>query len=348
MKNSNFLVTGGAGFIGYHVSKKLLELGGNVIIIDNLNDYYQVQLKIDRLKELGIDFSFTNKEESIRSSIYDNLTFYHLDLLEKEKVEKLFSVSNFDFVLNFAAQAGVRYSFKNPSSYIQSNIVGFHNLIDLASAYKIKHFYYASSSSVYGVDSVAPFSTDQHADRPISLYAATKRSNELIAHVYSYSYQLPTTGLRFFTVYGPFGRPDMAYFEFSKRIMDDVPIQVFNNGDMIRDFTYIDDVVEAMERIIEKNMDMSGPSQQDSKLNYNVFNIGNSSPVKLMHFIKVIEQNLQKRAIIEYCDTPSGDVLKTYADSSELENWIDYKPTTTIEVGLAKFTQWFLKYYSGK
>ena len=344
MKNSIFLVTGGAGFIGYHVSKRLIELGGNVVIIDNLNDYYEVQLKLDRLKDLGINFSFSNKQECYESSIYNNLTFCHLDLLEREKIEKLFAGNNFDFVLNFAAQAGVRYSFKNPSSYIQSNIVGFHNLIHLASVYKIKHFYYASSSSVYGVDSVSPFSTDQHADRPISLYAATKRSNELIAHVYSYSYHLPTTGLRFFTVYGPYGRPDMAYFEFSRKIIDNTPIQVFNNGNMVRDFTYIDDVVEAIRRIIQKGIDKGVAKEQET--NYSIYNIGNSNPVKLMHFIEVIEQNLQKKALIEYRDTPSGDVLKTFADSSELENWINYKPTTTIEEGLKKFTQWFLNYYS--
>ncbi len=348
MKNSNFLVTGGAGFIGYHVSKKLAELGGNVIIIDNLNEYYDVQLKIGRLKDLGVDFSFEKNEECYKSSIYNNLIFYHVDLLEKAKIEKLFSVRNFDFVLNFAAQAGVRYSFKNPAAYIQSNIVGFHNLIDLSSAFKIKHFYYASSSSVYGVDSVSPFSTDQCADKPISLYAATKRSNELIAHVYSYSYHLPTTGLRFFTVYGPWGRPDMAYYEFSKKILENTPIQVFNNGNMIRDFTYIDDVVEAIERIISKNIDNLGVEQKKSKSNYNVFNIGNSNPVKLMHFIKVIEQNLHKKALIEYSDTPSGDVLKTYADSSALEEWIDYRPSTTIEEGLTKFIHWYQIYYSVK
>ncbi len=332
----NYLVTGAAGFIGFHLSRRLLERGDRVVGIDNLNAYYDVNLKKNRLCKL--------KE-------IPGFTFHKLDLVDREGVDRLFSENNFDYVVNMAAQAGVRYSLVNPHAYINSNIIGFLNLLEGCRYNDIKHFVYASSSSVYGANTSMPFSVHHNVDHPVSLYAATKKSNELMAHTYSSLYKLPCTGLRFFTVYGPFGRPDMALFLFTKAILENNPIDVFNHGRMKRDFTYIDDIIEGVIRVSDKvpgpNPDWNGdkPDSATSYAPYKLYNIGNNNPVELMKFIEVLEDCLGKKANIKLLPIQPGDVPATYADVDDLVNDVGFKPTTSIEEGISKFVEWYNEYY---
>jgi UDP-glucuronate 4-epimerase len=330
------LITGAAGFIGFHLSKKLISKGINIVGIDNLNEYYDVNLKKNRVKALE-KFDTENK-----------FTFHKIDIVNKEALENLFKEERFDVIINLAAQAGVRYSLENPFAYINSNLVGFVNLLELSKEYKIKHFMYASSSSVYGANKKIPFSEDDNVDYPVSLYAATKKSNELIAHSYSHLYGLPTTGLRFFTVYGPWGRPDMAYYKFVKNIYNNLPIKVYNYGDMQRDFTYIDDVVKAIEKLIVEIPIRKDNLREDSNSNapYVVYNIGNNNPETLTEFIKVIESATQNEAIIEYEPLQKGDVKETYADTKKIEELIQFKPNTDLKVGIGNFVAWYKDYYN--
>ena len=328
------LVTGVAGFIGSYVAHYLLERGDKVVGIDNLNDYYEVKLKKDRLERLGV------KSKLSSSTIYENFTFYHIDISNVSTLEKLFIDYDFDVVCHLAAQAGVRYSLENPSTYIQSNIVGFANILELAKKSKIKHLVYASSSSVYGLNKKVPFSEEDNVDCPISLYAATKKSNELMAYTYSHLYNMPVTGLRFFTVYGPWGRPDMAYFLFVKAILNNEPIKVYNNGQMERDFTYIDDIVEGIIRVIDNK-----PKSTMDSPPYKLYNIGNSKPVNLLHFIETIEQSLGKKAIKQFKPIQAGDVTTTYANVDNLISDLGYAPKTQIDEGINKFIDWYLSYY---
>jgi UDP-glucuronate 4-epimerase len=335
----NILVTGAAGFIGFYLIKALLEIelpnSNNCIVgIDNINDYYDVNLKKDRLKLLN------------EISEPEYFTFIKLDLADREAMSDLFSTYQFDIVINLGAQAGVRYSIENPNAYIDSNVVGFVNILEGCRHHDIKHLIYASSSSVYGMNIKQPFTTADCVDFPISLYAATKKSNELMAHSYSHLYNIPTTGLRFFTVYGPYGRPDMAYFSFTKKILAGEPINVFNNGDMQRDFTYIDDIVKGIIRIMDK-----APSPQYSTITtttapYKIYNIGNNQPVTLRRFITAIENACGKKAQESLLPMQAGDVPITYADIDELVDDIGFKPDTSIEDGITKFVEWYKQYYS--
>lgn len=329
------LVTGSSGFIGYHLSKRLCEDGLAVIGIDNHNDYYDVGLKETRLASL---------------KSFSNYNFFKADISNKNEINKIFETEKFDIVINLAAQAGVRYSIENPSAYVDSNLVGFMNILEACRHNSIKHLLYASSSSVYGGNDKVPFSTEDNVDHPVSLYAATKKSNELLAHSYSHLYGIPTTGLRFFTVYGPLGRPDMAYFSFTKNIIEGNEIKVFNEGKMQRDFTYIDDVVESITRLIDKipeaNENWSESSQVSSSFApYKIFNIGNSSPETLISFIETIEDKVGKKANKNFVGMQNGDVTKTFADTSDLETVIGFKPQTTLEQGLERFVDWYKKYY---
>ena len=339
----NILVTGVGGFIGYHLAKKLIEIGHFVIGVDNLNDYYDVNLKINRLKKLGIPSVI--KQSLITT---DNFIFYKSDISIKNQVEEIFTANNLDAVCNLAAQAGVRYSIENPDAYIQSNIIGFQNIIECCRKYGVKNLSYASSSSVYGGNENLPFSENDVVDSPISLYAATKKSNELVAYTYSHLYGISTTGLRFFTVYGPWGRPDMALFLFVKAILDNKPINVFNDGKMLRDFTFIDDIVEGVVRVIENPAKIP---HKKSKLNptkapYKIYNIGNNNPVKLMDFIRAIENSLNKKFEINFMPLQPGDVPKTYANVDSLVKELNYKPNSPIQKGIDKFVNWYLQYYN--
>ena len=325
---STVLVTGAAGFIGFHLSKRILELGGTVIGFDNLNDYYDVSLKEARLEIL---------------KKYDKFTFIKGDLKNSEEVNNVFNTHEIDIVVNLAAQAGVRYSIDNPQAYIDSNVIGFFNILEACRHKKVKHLLYASSSSVYGNQEKTPFSTDDNVDHPISLYAATKKTNELMAYTYSHLYNIPATGLRFFTVYGPFGRPDMAYFGFANKIMNDEAIKIFNGGDMLRDFTYVDDIVKGIENMLE-----NPPKKDENGDQYKVYNIGNNKPEKLMDFIETLEKAIGKTAKKEFLPMQPGDVYQTYADVSELEKDFDFKPSTSIEEGLNKFAKWYFDYYGVK
>ncbi|WP_299100123.1 NAD-dependent epimerase [uncultured Winogradskyella sp.] len=335
------LVTGAAGFIGFYVSKILLSKGHQVVGLDNVNDYYDVNLKYDRLKELGIDKTEAEEFNSICKSNSTNFTFVRMNLEDRIKLPKLFESEEFEIVCNLAAQAGVRYSLENPETYVDSNLVGFLNILECCRNNAIKHLVYASSSSVYGMNKKIPFSTDDNVDHPISLYAATKKSNELMAHTYSHLFKIPTTGLRFFTVYGPWGRPDMAMFLFTDAIVNDKPIKVFNHGNMERDFTFIDDIVEGVVRIIEK----STTERIASKELYKVYNIGNNDSVKLLDFIKEIEINLNKVATKNMMEMQPGDVERTWADVDELIKDYDYRPNTSIKHGVKSFIDWFKNYY---
>ena len=345
------LVTGAAGFVGFHLANHLIKNGFTVIGLDSINDYYQVSLKYDRLSAAGITRVEIGYNQIVASQSMQGYSFVQLKLEDKENLEKLFATQQFDVVVNLAAQAGVRYSITNPSAYIDSNIVGFANLLECARHHQIGHFVYASSSSVYGLNEVIPFSTHQTVDHPISLYAATKKSNELMAHVYSHLYGLPTTGLRFFTVYGPWGRPDMAMFLFTKAIINQQPIQVFNNGEMERDFTYIDDIIDGIARVVKNpaagNPGWNGidPDPASSKAPYQLYNIGNSAPVKLTSFIDAIEDKLGKKAEKIMMPMQPGDVHKTYADITPLQTDLGYKPTTSIVEGVGNFVDWYLDYY---
>lgn len=336
------LVTGAAGFIGFYVSKVLLSKGHKVVGLDNINDYYDVNLKYSRLNELGINKNEASEFKVMCKSESKDFTFVRMNLEDREELPKLFENEKFDIVCNLAAQAGVRYSLENPETYVDSNLVGFLNILECCRNNTIKHLVYASSSSVYGMNKKIPFSTDDNVDHPISLYAATKKSNELMAHTYSHLFKIPTTGLRFFTVYGPWGRPDMAMFLFTDAIVNDRPIKVFNHGNMERDFTYIDDIVEGVIRIIEK------PPVKRIETNelYKVYNIGNNNSVKLLDFIKEIEFNLDKVAAKNMMEMQPGDVERTWADVDELIKDYDYSPNTSIKDGVKSFIDWFKNYYN--
>lgn len=336
------LVTGAAGFIGYHVSKKLLEKGYTVVGLDNINDYYDIQIKYDRLNQLGINQQFGKEfNQLVNSSTQPKFTFVRMALENREALPLLFKKQKFDIVCNLAAQAGVRYSLENPEAYIDSNLVGFLNILENCRHFDIKHLIYASSSSVYGLNTKIPFETSDSVDHPISLYAATKKSNELMAHTYSHLYGFATTGLRFFTVYGPWGRPDMAMFLFTDAILKGKPIKVFNNGQLERDFTYIDDITEGVVRVIETPL---------KKLNkekglYKLYNIGNSQSVKLMVFIETIEEYLALSAKKNMMPMQPGDVERTWANVDDLIRDYDYSPNTSIKVGIKNFIDWYKSYY---
>ena len=334
------LVTGALGFIGYHLSKKLIQEGYNVIGIDNINGYYNVKQKYDKLPLLGIDEISPWPNKLFQSKTFQNFMFGKIDITDRFQIEELFRKEDFDIVVNLAAQAGVQYSIQNPHSYIENNITGFVNLMDAAKTNKVKHFIYASSSSVYGNRDEVPFTEKDNVDHPISLYAASKKANELIAHTYSHLYKLKTTGLRFFTVYGPWGRPDMAPFIFTKNIIEGKKITVFNHGNLDRDFTYIDDIIEGVFNVISKK-----PMKE---YYYNIYNIGNSTPINLNYFIQTIERIVGKKANIEYRPLRDGDVYKTYASSEKLFNDFNYKPRISIEEGLKSFIDWFIKYQTIK
>lgn len=346
------LCTGTAGFIGYHLSERMLKRGDEIIGVDSINAYYDPQLKYDRLKNLGIDYSTLEYGKEQKSSIHPNFSFIRCNLEDKESIDSIFKNGRFDKVCNLAAQAGVRYSIKNPYAYLDSNITGFLNILEASRHNEVAHLVYASSSSVYGLNTRMPFSIHHNVDHPISLYAASKKSNELMAHTYSYLYKVPTSGLRFFTVYGPWGRPDMALFIFTKNILEGKPIQIFNNGNMKRDFTYIDDIVEGIVRIIDNppvsNSQWSGdnPDPASSPAPYRVSNIGNSNPVLLMDFIHQIEKELGVEAIKDFQPIQPGDVPATWSDVSDLEREFGYKPETTVVTGIKNFISWYKDYYN--
>ncbi|MDZ7659241.1 NAD-dependent epimerase [Fodinibius sp.] len=346
------LVTGTAGFIGYHLTKRLSNEGYKVIGLDNINDYYSTELKHDRLAQLGFSKESLSDDKLIESTSKENLFFIKTDLENKSTIDSLFENEDLDFVINLAAQAGVRYSLKDPYRYIDSNITGFLNLLEAARHHSLEHLIYASSSSVYGANTNMPFSTSDNVDHPMSLYAATKKSNELMAHTYSNLYDIPTTGLRFFTVYGPWGRPDMALFLFTKAMLDNEPIKVFNYGNMERDFTYIDDIVEGIVRLIPKapepneEWDGDDPDPSTSFAPYRIFNIGNSSPIKLMDFIGEIEKQLGIEAEKNMMPMQPGDVPKTWADVEDLFEYIDFRPQVGIEEGVKNFIDWYKEYYN--
>lgn len=322
------LITGGAGFIGFHLSRKLLENEYEVIAIDNLNDYYDVHLKEERLNIL---------------KNYDKFSFIKLDIAEKDKLNDLFKKEQFNIVINLAAQAGVRYSITHPELYITSNIIGFYNILECCRNYPIDHLLFASSSSVYGKNEKVPYATTDKTDRPVSLYAATKKSDELMAYAYSNLYHIKATGLRFFTVYGPFGRPDMAYFSFTKNIYDNKEIKIFNNGDMYRDFTYIDDIIEGIYRLLN-----NVPKNDSSGVPFKVYNIGNNKPVKISDFVSILEKEIGKEAVKKYLPMQPGDVYQTYADIEELKKETGFTPSISIEEGLHNFISWYKNFYKGR
>lgn len=334
------LVTGTAGFIGYHLAKRLLERGDEVVGIDSINDYYDVRLKYSRLAKTGIAESEIEYGKAVQSTEYPAYRFIKLQLEDREALQNLFAEEKFDAVMNLAAQAGVRYSLENPYAYIESNIIGFINLLECARHNPVRHFAYASSSSVYGGNTKTPFSEDDRVDNPVSLYAATKKSNELMANVYSKLYGIPTTGLRFFTVYGPWGRPDMAPMLFTKAIVAGEPIKVFNNGNLSRDFTYIDDIIEGVVRVIDK-----APAATDEHpVPAEVYNIGCGHPMQLMDFIRTLENSLGRKAEMKMMPMQKGDVYTTYADTTKLERDFGYKPHVTLAEGIARFVEWYQSY----
>lgn len=336
MNSGCVLVTGAAGFIGYHLSRRLCDLNYKVIGLDNLNSYYEVALKKSRLEILN--------ESS-------NFIFYQAGLEDKQILDSIFRKESINYVVNLAAQAGVRYSITNPYAYLDSNIVGFLNILEACRNFPVKHLIYASSSSVYGANRQMPFSVHDNVDHPLALYAATKKSNELMAHAYSNLYNIPTTGLRFFTVYGPYGRPDMALFLFTKAILEGKPIDVFNYGKMKRDFTYVDDIVEGIVRLLphipkkNPNWNFANPDPATSFAPYKVYNIGNNQPVELIHFIEVLENKLGKKAVKNFLPLQDGDVPETFADVDDLVNDVGFKPSTSIETGIGNFVNWYLDYY---
>lgn len=344
----SILITGAAGFIGYHLVQALKPFGHTIVGIDNLNNYYDPELKLDRLKALGFNCDQVQAlfEGELSTLTTQNLQFQRLDLADRSGIEQLFKDNQFDIVVNLAAQAGVRYSIDNPHAYVESNLVGFVNILEGCRHAKVKHLVYASSSSVYGMNIKQPFSTEDRVDYPISLYAATKKSNELMAHTYSHLYDIPTTGLRFFTVYGPMGRPDMAYFSFTKKIFAGETINVFNNGDMKRDFTYIDDIVEGITRVMERPPEITNNNSiTNAKAPYKIYNIGNNQPVTLRRFITAIESSCGKKAKENPLPMQLGDVPITYADIGELIVDIGFKPITSIEDGIENFVEWYKGYY---
>jgi UDP-glucuronate 4-epimerase len=330
-QSKKILVTGAAGFIGYYLSKRLLDMGCSVVGLDNLNDYYDVNLKYARLNILNE---------------IENFSFHKIDLSDKAAVDKLFADEKFDIVVNLAAQAGVRYSITNPQAYIYSNIIGFFNILEACRYYPVEHLVYASSSSVYGSNKKVPYSTDDKVDNPVSLYAATKKSNELMAYSYSKLYKIPTTGLRFFTVYGPMGRPDMAYFQFTNKLVKGEKIQLFNYGNMKRDFTYIDDIITGVINVMGKI-----PGETEEGAPYRIYNIGNNKPEDLLNFVKTLERCLLREGIInkpadlEFLPMQLGDVYQTYADVDDLVRDFGFKPNTSLEEGLSRFAKWYKKFY---
>jgi UDP-glucuronate 4-epimerase len=333
---SHILITGAAGFIGFHLAQRLLEQGHEVVGIDNLNDYYDVNLKQDRLKQLRD---------------HERFEFIKLDMADRRAMESLFSEHAFTMAVNLAAQPGVRYSLENPHAYVESNLIGFVNLLEGCRYTKVEHLVFASSSSIYGANTKMPFSVHDNVDHPVSLYAATKKSNELLAHSYAHLYNLPCTGLRFFTVYGPWGRPDMAYFLFTKAILEGKPINVFNHGKMRRDFTYIDDIIEGVIRVMENTAKpdpdwaSDNPDSATSYAPYRLYNIGNNQPVELMSFIQELEAALGKKAEKNMLPMQPGDVQATYADIDKLIQDVDFKPATPVKTGIKNFIDWYLEYY---
>lgn len=323
---NTILITGSAGFIGFHLTTRLLNDGFSVIGLDNINDYYDVSLKLARL-------------DLLRQ--HPRFQFHQQDLCDRTALSHLFEKENIDMVVNLAAQAGVRYSLANPYAYIDSNVMGFMNILEACRHHPVKHLVYASSSSVYGSNKKIPFSTSDNVDHPISLYAATKKANELMAHTYSHLYQIPTTGLRFFTVYGAWGRPDMSYFIFTKNIIEGKPIKVFNYGKMERDFTYIDDIIEGIVRVMKH----IPSTNTDSPVPYRLYNIGNNQPVALLDFINAIEQSLGKKAVKEFLPLQPGDVTATYADIDDLYQAVGFKPSTPLQIGIDNFVKWYQEFY---
>ncbi len=340
------LITGAAGFIGHHLAKLLAQSDFHVVGIDNLNNYYAPALKLARLKDLGINTS----EFVDNKSYHGQIDFIKTDLRDAEQLKELFRIFRFDYVVNLAAQAGVRYSLENPQSYIDNNITGFLNILEACRAYPVEHLLYASSSSVYGLSEEIPFSVHAHTDHPIAMYAASKKANEMMAHSYAHLFGIPSTGLRFFTVYGPWGRPDMALHIFTKAMVEEKPIEVYNHGDMSRDFTYVADIVESIKRLLpkapQKNNPVFNAKKPDPAISsapYQIFNIGNNSPVALMDFIHAIEKSLGKKANINFKDIQPGDVPRTYADVQSLFDYINYKPATPIKVGVQAFVDKYLE-----
>lgn len=345
------LVTGAAGFIGFHLVERLLARGDKVVGLDSINDYYDVKLKYGRLAEAGINADEVAYGRTVQSHKSSNYRFIQLKLEDKVALDSLFDVEGFDAVCNLAAQAGVRYSIENPMAYIDANIVGFLNILEACRHYHVKNLSYASSSSVYGLNENFPFSTVDNVDHPISLYAATKKSNELMAHTYAHLYGISTTGLRFFTVYGPWGRPDMALFLFTKAALENREVNVFNNGEMLRDFTYIDDIVEGVTRVIDNpakpspHWDGGTPDPSTSSAAYKIYNIGNNNPVKLMVFIEAIEKALGKKMKKNMMPMQAGDVPATYANVDDLVRDMNYKPNTNIQDGINRFVNWYREFY---
>lgn len=330
------LVTGTAGFIGSYAVKALLAQGHEVVGLDSINNYYDVELKYARLAETGIQREKIEEKVLLQSTRHPLYRFIKLDLMDREELARLFENERFDVVVNLAAQAGVRYSIENPYAYVESNILGFLNILENCRHYPVQHLIYSSSSSIYGLNDKVPYAEDDQVDTPVSLYAATKKSDELMAHAYSKLYGIPTTGVRFFTVYGPWGRPDMAPYLFMKAVMNGDPIKVFNHGQMRRDFTYIDDIIEGLIKIVAHPATTPIP--------YRIYNIGNSSPVELLHFISVIEQTTGRKAIRQMMDMQPGDVVCTYADTNRLQQDFGYKPVTSVEEGIRRFYDWYVAY----
>jgi len=348
------LITGTAGFIGFHLSKRLLERGDTVVGIDNINDYYDVNLKHARLNQSGVDHSELIYGKPIASKKYENYTFIKLDLCDKKGLEDCFKTYQFDAVCNLAAQAGVRYSLTNPDAYIEANIKGFLNVLECSRHFKVGHLLYASSSSVYGLNKKMPFSAHDNVDHPVSLYAASKKSNELMAHAYSHLFNLPTTALRFFTVYGPWGRPDMALFLFTKAILEGKPIEVFNNGEMKRDFTYVDDIVEGIVRVFDQpaqsnpNWDEKNPDPATSRAPFAVYNIGRGAPVNLLDFVEEIENETGIKAKKIFLPMQDGDVAETSANVDDLKYQLSYEPSVSVKEGVKNFVNWFTTFYHHK
>jgi UDP-glucuronate 4-epimerase len=345
------LITGTAGFIGFHLAKKLIGDGHDIVGVDNINDYYDPELKFARLNECGIEKKAVSWHCEVRSKTFNNYRFIRMNIESKGELMSLCHREKFDVIVHLAAQAGVRYSILNPDAYAQSNLVSFLNILEVCRHNPVKHLVYASSSSVYGLNAAMPFSVHDNVDHPVSLYAASKKANELMAHTYSHLYRIPTTGLRFFTVYGPWGRPDMAYFLFADAISNGKSIKVFNHGKMQRDFTYVDDVINGISNVIkspakpDEKWDEQKPDPSRSSAPYRIYNIGNNKPEELLNFIIEIEKNIGKKAVLEFQDIQPGDVVATWANVDDLVNNFNYKPNTTIESGLRKFVDWYKLYY---
>ncbi|MCF8342747.1 MAG: NAD-dependent epimerase [Chitinophagaceae bacterium] len=350
---TKILISGTAGFIGFHLVNRLLEEGNfNIVGLDVINDYYDISLKYARLEQHGIEARAMKERDIQTSSKHTNYRFLKADLADFEFVVDFMVQEKFDYVVNLAAQAGVRYSIDNPRAYTHSNIDGFLSILEGSRHSNVKHLVYASTSSVYGLNTKMPLSEKQPTQHPISLYSATKKANELMAHTYSHLFRIPTTGLRFFTVYGPWGRPDMALFLFAKAMIKDKPINVFNHGKMIRDFTYVGDIVESINRLVVKpvtfddNWNSDAPAADSSSAPYRIFNIGNNNPVQLMTYIEALEKALGKAAIKNMRDIQPGDVPATHADTTALEDWVKFKPQTNILVGVKRFVDWYISYYN--